>query len=148
MKEKVVLPCRALACLARRKVLARLDPLRHHGAYRIVVTEHVRREVSYPDQAAELAEAIAAGDIDEIQVTDPVELEIFAKLSAVLGSGESACIAVAANRGWVVAMDELGRARKEVHERVGRNVSSTHPVLSSVACATAPSPSPGPTASR
>jgi predicted nucleic acid-binding protein len=99
----------------------RLDLLRHHGGYRIVVTEHVRREVSYPDQAAELVEAITAGDIDEIQVTDPVELEIFAELNAVLGRGESACIAVAANRGWVVAMDELGRARREVHERVGRN---------------------------
>lgn len=72
----------------------RLDLLRHHGGYRIVVTEHVRREVSYPDQAAELAEAIKAGDIDEIQVTDPVELEIFAELNAVLGRGESACIAV------------------------------------------------------
>lgn len=99
----------------------RLDLLRHHRGYRILVTEHVRGEVSYPDQAAELAEAITSGDIDEIQVTDPVELEIFAELSAVLGRGESACIAVAANRGCVVAMDELGRARREVHERVGRD---------------------------
>ncbi len=61
----------------------RLDLLRHHGGYRIVVTEHARREVRYPDQAAELAEAITAGDIDEIQVTDPVELETFAELSAL-----------------------------------------------------------------
>jgi predicted nucleic acid-binding protein len=99
----------------------RLDLLRHHGGYRIVVTEHVRRGVSYPDQAAELAEAITAGDIDEIQVTDPVELEIFAELCTVLGRGESACIAVAANRGWVVAMDALGRARRKVHERAGRD---------------------------
>jgi predicted nucleic acid-binding protein len=42
-------------------------------------------------------------------------------LNAVLGRGESASIAVAANRGWVIAMDEVGRARREVHERVGRN---------------------------
>ncbi len=99
----------------------RLDLLRHQGDYRIVVTEHVRREVTYPDQEAELAEALAVGDIDEIQVTDPAELELFAELNAVLGRGESASIAVAANRGWVIAMDEVGRARREVHERVGRN---------------------------
>lgn len=99
----------------------RLDLLRHHEGYRIVVTEHVRREVTYPDQAAELAAALTAGDIDETQVTDPVELGIFAELNAVLGRGESASIAVATNRGWVIAMDEVGRARREVYERVGRN---------------------------
>ncbi len=99
----------------------RLDLLRHHGGYKLVVTEHVRREVAYPDQAAELATALSAGDIDEIQLTDPVELKIFAELNAVLGRGESASIAVAANRGWVIAMDELGRARREVDRRVGRN---------------------------
>ncbi len=99
----------------------RLNLLRHHEGYKIVVTEHVRREVTYPTQAAELAAAFSAGDIDEIQVTDPVELEIFAELNAFLDRGESASIAVAANRGWVIAMDELGRARREVYERVGRN---------------------------
>ncbi len=99
----------------------RFDLLRHHEGYRIVVTEHVRREVRYPDQAAELAKALTEGDIDEIQLTDPVELSLFAELNAVLGRGESAAIAVAANRNWVIAMDELGRARREVYERVGRN---------------------------
>ncbi len=99
----------------------RLDLLRHHEGYKIVVTEHVRGEVTYPGQAAELAAAISSGNIEEIQVTDPVELGIFAELNAVLGRGESASIAVAANRGWVIATDELGRARREVYERVGRN---------------------------
>jgi len=50
-----------------------------------------------------------------------VELVIFAELNAVLGRGESAAIAVAANRNWVIAMDELGRAQREVYKRVGRN---------------------------
>lgn len=99
----------------------RLDLLRHHEGYKLVVTEHARREVTYPGQSAELAAALSAGDVDEIQLTDPVELSLFAKLNAVLGRGESATIAVAANRNWVIAMDELGRARREVYERVGRN---------------------------
>lgn len=99
----------------------RLDLLRHHEGYELVVTEHVRREVTYPDQSAELATALSAGDIEEIQLTDIVELRIFAELNAVLGRGESAAIAVAANRGWMIAMDELGRAQREAYARVGRN---------------------------
>ena len=99
----------------------RLDLLRHHGGYKLVVTEHVRREVAYPDQAAELTMALSAGNIDEIQLTDPIELGIFAELNAVLDRGESASIAVAANRGWMIAMDEIGRAQREVYARVGRN---------------------------
>ncbi|MGB3632953.1 MAG: hypothetical protein WA982_02820, partial [Rubrobacteraceae bacterium] len=99
----------------------RLDLLRHHEGYKIVVTEHVRQEVRYPDQTVGLAAALTAGDIAEIQVTDPAELEIFAELNTVLGRGESASIAVAATRGWVIAMDELGRARREVYDRIGRN---------------------------
>jgi hypothetical protein len=39
----------------------------------------------------------------------------------VLGRGESAAIAVAAKRGWVIATNELGRTRRAVHERVGYN---------------------------
>jgi len=39
----------------------RLDLLRHHEGYKIVVTEHARREVTYADQAPELAAALTAG---------------------------------------------------------------------------------------
>lgn len=99
----------------------RLDLLRCHEGYKVVITEHVRREVTYPEQAAELSAALTDGDMDEIQLTDPVELSLFAELNAVLDRGESAAIAVAANRNWVIATDELGRARREVYERVGRN---------------------------
>lgn len=99
----------------------RLDLLSHHRDYKLVATEHARMEVTYPEQSAELAAALSAGDIDEVQLTDPIELGIFAELNAVLGRGESAAIAVAANRTWVIAMDELGRAQREAYERVGRN---------------------------
>jgi len=100
---------------------ARLDLVSRHRDYKLIVTEHVRREVTYPEQSAELAATLSSGDIDEVGLTDPVELVIFAELNAVLGRGESAAIAVAANRNWVIAMDELGRAQREVYKRVGRN---------------------------
>lgn len=107
----------------------RLDLLLQHKDYKLVVTEHTRREVTYPEQAAELESAISAGGIDEIQLTDPAEISLFAELNAVLGRGESAAIAVAANRNWVVATDEIGRARREVYNRVGRNRLITTPGL-------------------
>lgn len=99
----------------------RFDLVCRHEEYKVVITEHVRNEVSYPDQKTELEAALSAGDIEETRLTDPAELELFAEFNAVLGRGESAAIAVAANRGWVIATDELGRTRRAVHERVGHN---------------------------
>jgi predicted nucleic acid-binding protein len=99
----------------------RFDLVSRHKEYKVVITEHVRNEVSYPDQKTKLEAALSAGDIEETTLTDPAELELFAELNAVLGRGESAAIAVAANRGWVIATDELGRTRRAVHERVGHN---------------------------
>lgn len=113
---------------------SRLELVSHHVDYKLVVTEHVRKEVTYPEQSAELAAALSAGEIDEVQLTDPVELDTFAELNAVLGRGESAAIAVAANRAWVIAMDELGRAQREAYERVGRNrlINTPGLILSSI----------------
>lgn len=113
---------------------SRLDLVSHHVDYKLAVTEHVRQEVTYPDQSAELTTALSAGTIDEVQLTDPVELGIFAELNAVLGRGESAAIAVAANRNSVIAMDELGRAQREVYDRVGRGrlINTPGLLLSSV----------------
>jgi hypothetical protein len=51
----------------------RLDLLRHHQDYKVVVTDHLRREAALPYQATVLREALSAGDIDEISVTDPAE---------------------------------------------------------------------------
>jgi hypothetical protein len=48
----------------------------------------VRGEVPY----SELATVLSAGDIDEIQLTDPVDLPTFAELNTMLGRGASAAI--------------------------------------------------------
>jgi hypothetical protein len=48
----------------------------------------VRGEVPY----SELATVLSAGDIDEIQLTDPVDLPTFAELNTMLGRGVSAAI--------------------------------------------------------
>lgn len=109
--------------------VGRLDLVCRHRGFRLVVTEHVRAEILDPVQADLLATAISLGNIEEVMVTDPAELALFATLNAVLGHGESAAIAVAALRGWHIATDEKGRTRREVETRLGRGRLLTTPDL-------------------
>ena len=60
----------------------------HHEDHKLVVIEHVCREPPY----SELATVLSARDIDEIQLTDPVDLPIFAELNTMLGRRASAAI--------------------------------------------------------
>jgi predicted nucleic acid-binding protein len=61
-----------------------------------------------------VAEVIEAGGLQEIKVTDPVEVSAFATLQGTgrIGVGECSAIAVVANRGLPIALDDK-RARKE-----------------------------------
>lgn len=94
----------------------RLDLLTHHPRYRFSITDHVRAEITqhYPDQLAKLEAALNAGELNEIQVTDPTELQAFGQLNASkrLGAGECSAIAIASNRQLPLAIDDK-RARKE-----------------------------------
>lgn len=45
----------------------------------------------------------------------------------MVGRGEAAAIAAAVSQGWIVAMDEGGRARREVCERLGEGRLLTTP---------------------
>ena len=85
---------------------------------RFVVTDHVRTEVTghYEEQLQRLTQALDAGELEEISVTDLVEVEIFANLAATgLGVGECSAIAVAANRGHAIAIDD-----KTALKRIGK----------------------------
>lgn len=115
-------------CVPINFILAgRLDLLTRHHDYRVVITEHTRQEVTAPVQLDALEAAIEAGEIEETLVTDPDELAVFTALNAVLGRGESAAIAVAEKRGWAVATDEKGRARREIEDRLGKGRLLTTP---------------------
>lgn len=50
----------------------RLDLLSRHQDYRIVVTEHTRSELLDPRQFQQLESAIQSGEVEMIQVTDPL----------------------------------------------------------------------------
>lgn len=92
----------------------RMDLLQQYSG-RFLITDHVRHEVTrhYPDQWARLLEALEQGILEEIQVTDPDEVETFAHWTGLqrFGKGECACIAVALHRGYAVAMDD----RRAIH---------------------------------
>ena len=86
---------------------------------RFVVPDEVVAEVTEPEQLRTLEAAIADGSLSRESSTSPDELAIFAELSQVLGSGESACLALASSRGWLVACDEKRVFLREARSRLG-----------------------------
>lgn len=74
----------------------RLDLLTEF-AVEILITEHVRTEVTEPEQIARLEEALALGTVREVRVEEQAEVDTFLELSASgrLGSGECSAIACA-----------------------------------------------------
>lgn len=64
--------------------------------------------------------AIADGLIEVVELQSQAELSRFASLNRVLGRGEAAAIALSSCRGWMLALDEKGRARREAEGQVGR----------------------------
>lgn len=100
--------------------LNRMDILHGLRGYAFRIPNHVVREVEHEDQKERLHDALAAGTLGEIEITDHAEIALYAELRRFLGDGESACLAVAATRRWVVATDEKGRLRREIHERLGK----------------------------
>jgi predicted nucleic acid-binding protein len=86
---------------------------------RFVVPDEVVAEVTEPEQLRTLEAAIADGSLKLESIASPDELAIFAELSQVLGSGESACLALASSRGWLVACDEKRVFLREARSRLG-----------------------------
>ncbi len=92
--------------------IGRVDLLAGLAAYRFIVTDHVRDEVTriYPAQLSFLERALHAGHLQVMSVdsTDP----LFLKLARQnLGSGECAAIAAACGLSVPLAIDDR-RARK------------------------------------
>jgi len=98
----------------------RLDLLGAMEGWLFVVPDQVVEEVTYPEQAAALAEALGAGHLQRESSTDPVETALYADLRTRMGKGEAACLAMATTRGWMLASDDRGRAfHRLVRERIG-----------------------------
>lgn len=99
--------------------LNRMDLLGDLGLYAFHVPNHVIAEVKYDEQRTRLNAAIDGGILTELEITDQVEIALYADLRRFLGDGESACLSVAVTRRWAVAADEKGRLRREIVARLG-----------------------------
>lgn len=100
--------------------VGRLDILASLAPWTFVVPDQVDREVTYPDQARVLAEAIERGFLHRESITDPRELDRYVELlGARIGRGEASCLVMALERRWTIASDERGRFLRLVRERLG-----------------------------
>ena len=102
-------------------VVDRMDILGRLVQFGFHMVNHVRAEVRYEEQRARLETAIDGGVITEIEITEPDELRLYDEFRRYLGDGESASLAVAVSRRWVMAADEKGRFRREVFTRLGED---------------------------
>ncbi len=97
--------------------IGRMDLIKRHSC-RFLIIDHVRQEITehYQEQFTRLKEALEQCIIEEISVTDPEEVETFAKLTKLesFGNGECACIAVALHRSYTLAIDDK-KAIKQAH---------------------------------
>lgn len=100
---------------------ARLDLCAALPGYAFVVPDHVHEEIRDVEQRATLDEAVARGVLRVESIHDIEGVALFAELTAYLGRGEAACLALAARRGWSVASDEKKRFRREAERLVGKD---------------------------
>lgn len=107
----------------------RLDIMAGLKGYEFYVPDQVVEEIHRKVQRERLREAIKAGWLKEIEVTDIAEIEIYAKYRQRFGKGESACLAVGRNRKWAVATDDR-TVKREVSTVMGSgNLLDTSTIL-------------------
>jgi predicted nucleic acid-binding protein len=99
----------------------RMDILNQLPQFRFSVVNHVRAEIRYESHRVRLEAAMESGGVTEIEISDPAEILLYDELRSFLGDGESASLAVAVSRLWVIAADEKGRFRRELFVRQGEN---------------------------
>ena len=87
--------------------------------FRFLVSDEVLAEIADPEQSGIVETTVAEGAAEKTSIESPEELAIYAKLTQILGSGESACLALASSCGWLVACDEKRVFLREAQSRIG-----------------------------
>lgn len=88
-------------------ILAKLDK------YEFWMPIDVKNEIHRKTQRAKLRRALKLNWLKELEITEMADMELYAKYRKRFGKGESSCMAVGFNRGWIVASDEKA-VKKEV----------------------------------
>jgi predicted nucleic acid-binding protein len=108
----------------------RLDLLGAVPPYVFFVPTEALGEITYADQQRELKEALDRGWIQATRLDSIDELQVFAQANEQLGSGESACLALAEVRNWILGTDDSKGAKwKKVISAPGIKVLNTPGIL-------------------
>ena len=102
-----------LARVSRLDLLGQIQDMLFHAP------QEVLNEVTEPGQMTKVEEAIEGGVLHRLKIVAVEELQSMAEYVEQFGKGESACLAVAIHRHWVVATDETKdrRLSREITSR-------------------------------
>jgi len=95
--------------------------------YEFIVVEEVIAEITIAEQAAALAAAFTNDWAKRETLEDLQSLNLFAELSAVMGKGEAASLALAITKRFDIACDEKRVFRREAVKRLGEHRILTTP---------------------
>lgn len=105
----------------------RLDLLAKLPGYEFVVTPDVVAEIVREDQRQQLEAALAAGTLRREELSDPEAMTLFAELRQQMGAGEAATLALAWQKRWAIASDEMEALRRQAVTRLGEGNILTTP---------------------
>lgn len=100
-------------------LVARLDLLERLPGFAFLVPEEVAAEITRPAQRELLSKRLGSPALRAVRVEGVQELALFAEFRMRWGRGESACLAIAQERGFGVACDERGGFLKLLRHRIG-----------------------------
>lgn len=87
--------------------------------YRFAVPDEVVSEVTEPDQRQAVETALDDDVIARISLESIEDLVLYSDFLRILGAGESACLALAKARGWLIVCDEKRVFLREARGRLG-----------------------------
>lgn len=91
-------------------------PMNHY-----FISGNVLMEISEGAQARLVKRTLATGLLQRVEVVEMPELRLYGHLKMRLDDGEAATLAIAANRGGLVASDEKRRFLKEAERFLGKS---------------------------
>lgn len=115
--------------------IERLDLIAKHS-HEFAITDHVRGEVSDPNQQQQLAQAIKVGAITERPLLTPDEVQLFGELlkGGRLGEGECSAISCAIHGGHKLAIDDTKATKKALKTKVELTILGTPELMVSMIC--------------
>jgi predicted nucleic acid-binding protein len=102
-----------LAIVGRVDLLALIHDMVFH------VPQEVLDEITVDEQRRQIEAAVASGGLRLARIEAVEELQAFAEYAGQFGKGESACLAIASCRKWVVGTDETK------DKRLAREISAS-----------------------